>query len=253
MINSTLISSFQDQKKMKASTVRVAVQMTPSALLQKVSTELLRELNRLAPYSGYHDVADLEESDILKYLSTLVWMRCKYVDTAEDKGFKKYRSYYYNVEVPVLPYQMLIAMGRAYDRDFNLEFYPEYSIDSSDLLSPDELLSLSDILRSLTQSGFQSVTGLPQERDGELDFMAMCHVKEEVVSYRDSHPVYGFLAAFFKQQELNEITGALCRIVYGYESDYNIYVSQIMTTLRSPRPADISTREVNSNEESSEG
>jgi hypothetical protein len=238
---------------MKASTVKVAVQMEPSGLLSTVATELLRELNRLAPYSGYHDVADLEEGDILKYLSTLVWMRCKHVDIAEDKAYKKYKNLYYHLEVPVLPYQMLIAMGRAYDRDFNIEFCPEYSIDSSDLLSPDELLSLSNILRSLTQSGFQSVTGLPKERDGELDFMAMCHVKEEIVSYRDSHPVYGFLAAFFKQQELNEITGALCRVVYGYESDYNIYVSQIMTTLRSPRPADIISEEVNSNEESSEG
>jgi len=49
------------------------------------------------------------------------------------------------------------------------------------------------------------VTGLPQESEGELESMMLCHVIGMVTSHKRSHPVYGFLASSFAQQKLNEV------------------------------------------------
>jgi len=231
MITSNLQSFFTDSKPVRKSTVRVEVSMKPSVLLKAESAEILRELQRLAPYSGYKDVVDLEEEDILRYLNSLVWMRCHRVSGAQDKAYQPYRPLYNSLEVPVLPYQLLIAMGEAYDASFAITFIPEYQIASEDLLAPEELLNLSSIFRSMRTIGFKSVTGLPNDVSGELDFMAMSHVDSEVTSYRESHPVYGFLASFFAQQQLNAITGSMSRMVYGYDSDYRVEISAIHNSM----------------------
>lgn len=241
MIATTMSDAFKDRNKVKATTVRVNVKLEPSALLSVEAAEIIRDLRRLAPYSGYADIEDLELEDVLKYLKTLVWMRCQRVQINWDKAYLPYRNLTGLVEVPVLPYQLMISIGVAYDSTYSIEFIPEYQIASEDLLAPEEMLDLSNIFRSMRTIGFRSVTGIPKTKEGELDFMAMCHVEECVTSYRDSHPVYGFMASFFTQEKLNSITGSMARIIYGYDADYRIEIAAIHSSMQANPPTEVSS------------
>jgi len=236
MINSGLQSSTQDFKKMRDSFVTTTVDMTPSKLLDEVAKGIKTECDRLAPYAEYKPVSCLEVEDIHKYLSTLIWMRCQKVSSEFNKSFLPYKRLYNNVVVPTFVYQLAISIGEATDSDYAIRFVPAYSIDSKELLSVDQMSEISDVFLSLAPVGFSHVIGMPKETSGELDFMACCHVDEVVRSYKDSHPVYGFMAAFFAQKELNEITGLMCRVIYGYDSDYKITIRRIMSSLSAKQP-----------------
>lgn len=233
MINVNLQSMFSDSKNLNKATVTVEVEMTPSKLMDSLATEVLKELERIAPYAGFKDVSDLEVSDIRKYLYTLVWLRCERVNHSLSQSFKAYKALEKRVAVPVMAYQLLLSIGRCVDRDFSIEFLPAYSISEKDLLAPTELAAVSEIMTRLESNGMKVVYGLPKEEDGELDFMALCHVEETVVGYRQSHPVYGFLASFFEQKKLNEVTGMMCRVIYGYDTDYAMQITQIFRALNS--------------------
>jgi len=236
MITAQLSSALEDAKKVREQAITTTVEVSPSKLMTSLAEGLLAEVQRLVPYLGYKPTAELDVDDILKYVSTLIWMRVCHVNSDVSKAYAPYRNLAKHLEVPALVYQLLICIGLAYDRDFGLKFLPKYSVDSDMLLSPDELRSLSDTLLGLRDIGFASVTGLPRKVEGELDFMAMCHVEEVVRSYRDSHPVYGFLASFFAQKELNEVTGLMCRVVYGYDSDYQMYIREALRVTKAVQP-----------------
>lgn len=230
-ISTTLQSQLADSKVLTKSTITIGVSLQTSSLMKELAKQLHSELNRMAPYAGYSDVADLAQEDIEKYLDTLVWLRTAYCNSVVDKSYAQYKAAAGILAVPVLAYQCLIAIGIAYDNDFNLRFVPAYEADGDRILSVEEMLALSDIFRRFEQDGLKVVYGLPKKKDGELDFMAMCHVGDEVLSYRRCHPVYGFLAAFFTQKTLNEITGSMCRVIYGYETDYKYQVSALMNCI----------------------
>lgn len=231
MINESLQSLFRDTKTVNKATITVSVEMKPSALMKTLSVEVLKELSRIVPYSGFKDVDDLTVDDVHAYICTLVWMRCQNVNEAFTPDQRAYRSMFKHLSVPVMVYQLLVSIGVAVDRDYSIEFRPEYSISESDLLAPEEMRAISDVLLRLEPNGMKIVHGLPIDREGELDFMALCHVETEVCGYRHSHPVYGFLAAFFRQKEFNEVTGNMCRVTYGYDTDYDLYVTQVFRKL----------------------
>lgn len=232
MINTNLQSMFSDSKNLNKATVTVDVEMTPSKLMGSLATEVLKELERIAPYAGFKDVSDLDADDIRKYLCSLVWMRCERVNYP-SKAFDAYKKLEKVVAVPVMAYQLLVSIGLCTDRDFSINFRPAYSISETDLLAPDQVAAISDILTRLESNGMKVVYGIPRDASGELDFMALCHVEETVVGYRQSHPVYGFLASFFEQKKLNEITGLMCRVIYGYDTDYQAQITQIFRALNS--------------------
>lgn len=230
MINSTLMSKFNDSKTMNIATINVAVEMNPSSIASKLSQEIHADMLRIASLTGVSDLS-VESDGILKYLKTLTFIRVGLVSVDRPKALSDYVKIAKHLAIPVMFYQCLIAMGVATDRDFSIQFYPVYSIDSEDLLSPDVMLMISDLMIRLELNGLKICLGVPSERDGELDFMALTHVADEVLSYKRSHPVYGFLASFFKQKELNEVTGMMCRVLYGYETDYALYVTSIYQAL----------------------
>lgn len=230
MINSTMQSLFNDSKTMNVATIEVAVEMTPSKLAEKLALEIIKDMSRIGHLVGVVDLG-VDESGILNYLRTLTYLRVAQVNSDTSKTLNSYRRLSKHLAVPVMFYQCLISIGIAYDRDFAIRFYPTYSIDSADLLSPEEMENISDLMMRLETHGLKVVYGIPKEEEGELDFMALCHVEEQVLGYRHSHPVYGFLAAFFAQKELSEVTGMMCRVLYGYETDYALYVTQLYTNL----------------------
>lgn len=232
-ISAKLTAMFDKQRTLPTSTVVSTVELTPSTLLEDMAKQVKLELERIAPYAGYSDVSELEVSDIHKYLKTLLWIRVCSVNQSEDKLFRDYKKVRPYVAVPVLMYQLLIAVGEAYDQDYAIKFIPAYSPTENDLLGVPELLALSDVMLRLESRGMKIVKGTPKDPSGELAFMALNHVEDTVLGYQKSHPVYGFLAAFFKQRQLNEITGTMCRIVYGYDTDYSVQLSIIFNSLNS--------------------
>lgn len=231
MISATLQSRFNDSKIMNSSLINVVVSFENSSLITTLAEKLLAELVRVCPYADYAPISELESRDIERYLNTLTWMRVCAVNSSTDKSWSAYKTLSRYVAIPVLMYQLLLCIGRAYDRDFNLEFYPAYNVTQDDILSPEEMDKVSSLFRQFEQSGIKVVYGIPRNPEGELEFMAMSHVEEEVLSYKRSHPVYGFLAAFFRQQAFNEITGNMCRVLYGYESDYRFSIDALFNAI----------------------
>jgi hypothetical protein len=215
---------------MNDATVNVSVEMAPSKLLERLASELDSDMRRIANLTGMSD-AGVGPEEILNYLKTLIFIRVSLVNGDYGKALQGYTNLAKHLSVPVMLYQCLIAMGIAIDRDFGIRFNPVYSIDSKELLSPEQMAEISDIMVRLEPNGLKIVEGVPRDPEGEIDFMALSHVEDVVRSYRRSHPVYGFLAAFFAQKSLNEITGTMCRVVYGYISDYELYVTKLYNAL----------------------
>jgi len=225
MINAALQSALQDLKPVSKATVEIVVELQNGCLMDSLAKDLYAEFQRMAPYASYSPVAQLEEKELLAYLSTLLWMRVAEANGLRDKTFNDYKSLRRTVAVHVLFYQLLICVGKAYDKDFNIQLIPAYKIPQELLLSPDDMLRISNLFRQFEDSGMKICFGIPLGEEGELDFMAMSHVTNEVVSFKKSHSVFGFLKAFTAERELNAITGGLSTIVYGYDTDYKAKLS----------------------------
>lgn len=230
MINNVLMSQFKDNETLNKPSITVRVEVYESDMVHLLAQKLKSEFDRMAPYASYTVISDLTGTDIEKYLKTITWLRvCHVMD--ETSQCRDYRPLTKRLAIPVLYYQLMLCIGRVHDSEFNLEFVPAYSITEDDLLSVDQMEAISSVFRQFENSGMKVVYGMPKDRSGELDFMAMSHVSNEVTSYRHSHPVYGFLAAFFRQKQLNEVTGCMSRVVYGYESDYRYELDALFAAI----------------------
>lgn len=228
MINADYVQAFESDKQVTLSLVTVKVDLYPSRVMDALADALLAEVQRLAPSRGMKEIDELEADDILKYLKTLLYIRVNYVNNVKFKGYEDYANLSYELAVPALMSQILTSIGKVRDEEYNLEFIPTTTLSASDILAASEMRAISDILTRLHRNGLKVVFGIPRDRQGELGFMAMQHVEGQVLSYRKDHPVYGFLASFFAQQQLNEVTGTMARVVYGYENDYKYRVSALV-------------------------
>jgi hypothetical protein len=213
--------------------VTIHVEVSCSEMISLMAEKLMDEFERLAPYTSYRPVSELTSQDIERYLKTLTWLRVCTVLGSADKSSVEYRPLKKELAIPVLMYQLLICIGRAYDSEYNLDFMPVYSITEEDLLSPEEMAGVSSLFRQFENAGMKVVYGIPKIQSGELDFMAMSHVNDVIVSYRRSHPSYAFLAAFIRQKELSEVTGMMSRVIYGYDSDFRYQLDALLTAINS--------------------
>lgn len=230
-INDRMQSMFTDYKPVNEPTLVVRVNLQTDKMVEVLAQTLMSELIRVAGPVGEAMLAGVDVEGIRKYLSTLSFMRRARVAGLNDRVTQAYRGFTRSVACPVLWYQVLLGIGKAIDRDYSIEFIPDTSISESDLLAPEEMQMISDVMFRLQNNGFKVVAGIPTQEEGELDFMAMAHVGETVLSYRKSHPVYGFLASFFASQEVSQALGALVRIKYGYDSDYRVMLSRVVASV----------------------
>jgi hypothetical protein len=221
----------EDSKPRTRPTIVVEVEIRASELMNELAKCYLNELTRVAGCAGDQLLEGVSRAKIRGYLATLSWMRVIFTTDVRDSSYNLYHKLRKKLAVPVLAYQFLIGIGEATDHDYGIRFVPVATIDEKDLLSPDEMRELSDLFFSLQNSGFKVVAGIPQDPDGQLDFMAMSHVETITTSYRKTHPVYGFLASFFAQLKLNETVGPMCRIVYGYDSDYAANLAKLVAVI----------------------
>lgn len=230
-ISERMRSMFTDFKPVNEPTIIVKVNLQTDKLVEDLAQALMSELIRVAGPVGEAMLAGVDAESIRKYLSTLSFMRRARVAGLRNQVTQAYRGFSRSVACPVLWYQVLIGIGKAIDRDYSIEFIPDTSICESDLLAPEEMRMISDIMFRLQNNGFKVVAGIPLQEEGELDFMAMAHVGDTVMSYRKSHPVYGFLASFFASHEVSQALGALVRVRYGYDADYRVLLSRVVASV----------------------
>lgn len=229
MINSDLQSMFGDYKQTNEPTLRITVDFDGDKLVGDLAQVLINEMDRVAGAAGPRLLQDLDQEDVRKYLLTLAYMRRCHVTGSHNKVIDAYRSLKRSVAVPTLWYQVLICIGKALDRDYMIEFQPSSSISESDLLAPEMMLRISDVMFGLQNNGFSVVAGIPKDEEGELAFMAMSHVDGVVKSYLPkSHPVYGFLSSFFATEAVSQALGAMVRVTYGYDADYRTMLSRVV-------------------------
>jgi hypothetical protein len=165
------------------------------------------------------------EVDMDKYLYTLLWM---HVLNVKDQLSREYRQLAKKLAVPAAFMTFLAQVGEVIDRDFAIRFVPTIEADAPRLLSPSEMLEMSDELYSLTDHGFHAVQGLPRPEDsGSVGAMAACMLETgEIRSYRRDHPVYGLVAAALQFNELATFLGVnALRIRYGALSEYELLAS----------------------------
>lgn len=228
MLDAKITSMFEDAKISNEPTIVVTVNLQCSTMVDKLAKVEMDEMIRTAGASGARLLEDITDRDIHDYLVTLGWLRRIEATHARSQAIKPYLRFVHTAAVPTLWYQVLIGIGEALDRDYSIKFVPGTEIDSNQLLDPDKLQTISDLMFQLQDNGFKVVAGVPKGQEGELDFMAMCHADEVVKSYRRTHPVYGFLASFFASHEVSVALGTLVRVTYGFDSDYQTLISRVV-------------------------
>jgi hypothetical protein len=205
--------------------IKQMIKLETSDLIHQMAILESREMQRVMRFTNNDVELDVQEID--KYLKTILYLRVQQVN--DSKFLKKYKFAKKNLNIPVRIYQILLSLGEAVDRDYGIRFVPAMDIDSEDLLSPEQLREYSDRMAVLIPEGYLVVeTGLPTSTYGELGFMACLLVSQEkIYSYRKDHPVYGFIASFFKSELVNKAFDMDYRIYYGSVEDYKVMLSRI--------------------------
>ena len=230
MLNEKFQSMFNDFKPMNKPTLTVEVNLQCDKLVGDLANILYREMLRLAGPVGDSTLDEVDAEDIRKYLCTLSFMRRTHVAEVSDPITNQYKRFKRSAAVPTLWYQVLICIGEAIDSDYSIKFVPTTAISDKDLIAPEAMLEISNLMFRLQNHGLAVVAGIPKDQNGDLGFMAMSHIGETTLSYRRTHPVYGFLASFFASKEVSEALGALVRITYGYDSDYQTLIARVVSS-----------------------
>lgn len=212
------------EPKTESMTVQ-AVKLQPSVLFADMAVLENLEMQRVMRFTKSDVIIDTE--DIERYFNTILWLRVLQVNGSSK--IAPYKFAYHSLNIPVRLAQILLSMGEAVDRDYGIRFMPSMDIDAEKLLSPDELREISDRIAMMIPEGYLVVeTGLPTSTLGELGFMACLLVQDEkVYSYRKDHPVYGFIASFFKSELISKAFEIDYRMYYGSIEDYRAMLSRI--------------------------
>jgi len=229
--DSKLMSTWQEVSKEfmpephADSMVRQIIKLEPSELIHDMAELEHKEMERVMRFTVNKIVLSVEE--IEKYFKTLLYLRV--IQVTDYKNLKDYRFTLKSLNIPVRIYQIILSLGEAIDRDYGIRFLPAMEIEAESLLGANELREYSDRLSVLIPEGYLVVeTGLPSAINGELGFMACLLISDEkVFSYRKDHPVYGFIASFFKSELINKAFDMDYRIYYGSKEDYKIMLSRI--------------------------
>lgn len=205
---------FGVQDKVVASAIiRVKVDFTTNELFDVLSSELLKEYHRVVP-----KIAQIE-FPMAKYLKTILYLHVKHVNMETLDGYNNLRRV---ITIPLAFAQILIHIGVVYDEIYGLKFVPELNVDADDLLSPSEMLTLSEHLRHDVGKFFATVSGLlNSDEAGSLGFMALAKLsaEQQFVGYRVEHPVYAFYRQFFDVNGVEKVLGeAVMRIKYANAS-----------------------------------
>lgn len=238
-LNSGLVSAFEGKKPTRKPLIQVTVPLSTTYIVETLAQAIEKDLMRISDWIGTEVSDTLSVENLTKYLVTLAWLRtsfCNY-NTQDLKALKNYKVVRDRLAIPTLFYQVLISIGVIEDTDYEIEFIPSMEIDGKELLDPDSMLEISNELHSFRACGFKMVQGLPRDPSGDLEFMAMqCLEDEMITSYRDSHPVYAFLHSFIRNTEVISITDGLSRYFYGNVASYRASLFSVYNAVSGDKP-----------------
>lgn len=217
---------------------KVTVKLEPTGMIDVLSAKYAKEIERILSVKGGSVSIDLSEKVLLKYFTTALYMRViDCTDARTPKGFEWFRSQTRSFTNLVVFANLLVQVGVAVDKEYGLKFVPTFEPELSDLLSFEEFTEISDTLSQLEDHGLKSVVGLPSDKSGSLAFMACEYFESDdsIRSYRREHPVFGFYAAFFRNIQVESMVAGPKRIIYGYRSQYEMYISEMVSVAHARR------------------
>lgn len=210
--------------------ITVTVELKPSELFEEVSKVYEAEAERVMRFTVNQNFV-VTKNDFLKYFKTLLYLRVTKATGVKNNTTAAYHSDMRSYQVPAFIHILLTSIGVATDRDFGFVFVPAVKgITDQDLLSPEEMREISLKLSRLSIEGLTCVdTGISMRPECELSFMAVLNIEGEILSYKKDHPLYGFYAAFFKHQIIDEtLNPSALRIRYGSQKEYEAYVLRVV-------------------------
>lgn len=212
-----------------AETLIIKVKVEPSELFADAALVYSNEAERVTRFSSNKNF-EITPEQFEKYFKTLLYLRISRVNGTENETTRSYKHDIRTYNVPAFVHTLLTSVGKAVDRDFGFEFIPTTSVEVKDMLSPSEMRDVSRKLNFLNVEGLVCVdTGISMRPEGELSFMAVLNIEEEVLSYKKDHPVYGFYAAFFKHTIVDQVlNSSALRVRYGTQSEFATYVRYIV-------------------------
>lgn len=161
-----------------------------------------------------------DETEMRKYLNFLLVTR---INSVNNTGKFDHRTR--QLKVPALYALTLTHIGSVYDKDLGIELTPKIDTKSKDIsnaiMTADEAIKFSRGELSIVEDlGFELVEGLPNDKNGDGNFMYF-HMAEEAVTRHDNqaHPGYAVLAAFFRMKQLQDVLSQ--RVSYGLISEYD--------------------------------
>ncbi len=217
------------QPALPVNTVLVEVQIEVSELFRDAARTYSLEADRVMRFTSNANF-QITEDLFLSYFQTLLYLRVMRVNGVQDATTKLYRNDMRNYLIPAFVSTLVNSIGRATDSDFGFTFIPKMNIAAGDLMSDSDMRAISNKLKVLNVEGLVCIeTGIAMQPEGDLSFMATLSIEGDIKSYRKNHPIFGFYAAFFKHQILTDTLDAKAlRIRYGAESDYRMYVQNIV-------------------------
>lgn len=157
-----------------------------------------------------------DSMEFVKYIYTCFDLRIK----SQSESLKNYSKVSKRVKIPSLLYLVMEQVGYVHIKELGLVLSPSSSIESSWLLSPEELDSLSLKIQELENLGHEMARGIPIG-DGNQDFMLMQVVDESVMTHDPKiHPVYAFLRSFLTMEDI--VKFIIPRIIYQSVDEYDI-------------------------------
>lgn len=230
MINLEKLFEDNFQPVLPVDTVIVEVNIEVSDLMYDAAETYSMEADRVMRFTTNENY-QISRDEFVSYFKTLLFLRVARVNGLTNKVTALYRNDMRNYCIPAFMSTLINSIGKATDNDFGFTFVPRMDIAAEDLLSDSEMRSISKRLSVLNMQGLTCVeTGISMSPLGDLNAMAVFSVQHDVRSYRKNHPIFGFYAAFFNHTLVTEVMDpSSLRIRYGAQSDYRMYVNQIVS------------------------
>lgn len=183
-----------------AGQIRYHVKILAGGMLEKMAKWEHMEMQRSTRFA--QNVVLPTAETLRRYFANLIWIRV--TQATNPRELKSYKPLLYSANVPNRLSTVLENVGVAVDNGHNIKFVPVFEIDADDLLSPSELVEISDMIDFL-EGEYHFVKGIARGEEGSIELMSKMVISEpeaiaKVLSYRKDNPVYAFFAAILEFQ-----------------------------------------------------
>lgn len=173
-------------------------------------------------FAKVNSTLEVDSVKLKKYITTIAKWR---VDGVNGKRVPLEAK---QVLIPSVYAVAILHVGKVYDPEQGLHLVPEFEALPDELLTPAEMLEMSDgKFRILRDLGCSFEYGLPKDPEGSLEAMYFHFAESQVLRHNNQcHPGMAALASFFEFQQVQTILSH--RVSYGYISEQDLILRQII-------------------------